>query len=235
MKKNSVVAHRGAWKAKTLPENSIASLQEAIRLGCIASEFDVRMTADDSLLVTHDPDYAGKLIEKTSYNELRKTPLSNGEPLPTLREYLLAAKQRNGYTQLVCEIKPSSIQGRGNILAEKVVALVKELGAEKITSYISFDYEILKAILIHSPHAITQYLNGDKAPDELLKDGIVGLDYHYSVYQKHPEWIEIAKKNKMILNAWTVNDEKVMDWLIENGFDYITTNEPEMALKKWRR
>jgi glycerophosphoryl diester phosphodiesterase len=31
-KKNAIVAHRGAWKANNLPENSIASLRHAIDL-----------------------------------------------------------------------------------------------------------------------------------------------------------------------------------------------------------
>jgi len=43
---NPVVAHRGAWKAKNLPENSIAALKEAINLKCTGSEFDVRITKD---------------------------------------------------------------------------------------------------------------------------------------------------------------------------------------------
>jgi glycerophosphoryl diester phosphodiesterase len=53
--KNPVVAHRGAFKKNGFPENSIASLKEAIRLGCTGSEFDIRMTADDSLVINHDP------------------------------------------------------------------------------------------------------------------------------------------------------------------------------------
>jgi hypothetical protein len=32
--KNPVIAHAGAFKAKQLPENSLASLKEAIRLQC---------------------------------------------------------------------------------------------------------------------------------------------------------------------------------------------------------
>ena len=64
---NPVVAHRGAWKKNNLPQNSIASLKKAIEIGCIGSEFDVRMTADDSLVVNHDSDYHGFQIEKTNY------------------------------------------------------------------------------------------------------------------------------------------------------------------------
>lgn len=63
---NPVVAHRGAFKAKGLPENSVAALQEAIRLKCTGSEFDVRMSADDSLIINHDPHYGHKEIEKTT-------------------------------------------------------------------------------------------------------------------------------------------------------------------------
>ena len=108
--------------------------------------------------------------------------------------------------------------------------MVKELNAGPMTLYISFDYDILKKVLELSPGAPTQYLNGDVAPEQLKADGISGADYHYSVFQKHPEWIEGAKKNGLVLNAWTVNEEKEMKWLLENKFDYITTNEPELLL-----
>ena len=60
---NPVIAHRGAFKKNGFPENSIAALKEAIRLGCTGSEFDVRMTADDVLIVHHDPDYQQIEIE----------------------------------------------------------------------------------------------------------------------------------------------------------------------------
>ena len=75
--RDPVVAHRGAWKAKKLPENSLASLRHAIEMGCIASEFDVRMTADGVLVVNHDPEYHGMAIEKVNYTQLEKFNLEN--------------------------------------------------------------------------------------------------------------------------------------------------------------
>jgi len=227
---NPVVAHRGAFKKNGFPENSIASLKEAIRLNCAGSEFDVRMSADDSLVINHDPHYHQLEIEKTNYSELMAHKLSNGETIPTLREYLLAGLNNNTKTRLVVEIKPSSTKGRGREIAEKVLQLVKELKAEMMCVYISFDYEILKKLLELDPHLSTQYLNGDVAPGQLKADGISGADYHFSVFKKKPEWIASAKKNGIVLNAWTVNDEKDMRWLLENKFDFITTNEPELAL-----
>ena len=227
---NPVVAHRGAFKKNGFPENSIAALKEAIRLNCTGSEFDVRMTADDSLIINHDPDYHQLDIEKSSYRELSAYKLSNGEMLPTLRQYLLAGSENNKSTRLVLEIKPSATQERGQQIAEKVWQLVKELNVESLVVYISFDYQILKKLLDLDRNVSTQYLNGDISPEQLKADGIRGADYHLSVFQKHPEWIASAKKAGILLNAWTVNSEKDIRWLLENKFDYITTNEPELAL-----
>ncbi|MDO6519869.1 glycerophosphodiester phosphodiesterase [Zobellia uliginosa] len=229
---NKVVAHRGAWKAKNLPENSIASLKEAIRMQCAGSEFDVRMTANDSLIITHDPDYAKLEIEESSYEDLSKFPLKNGEVLPTLRQYILAGLENNTTTRLVCEIKPSKNKERGLIIAEKAYNLINELNAQHMVVYISFSYDILKRLEELNPEVHTQYLDGSKSPEVLKRDGIDGADYYLSVFKKHPEWITSAKKNKIALNAWTVNEEEDMEWFLKNDFDYITTNEPELLLKK---
>lgn len=226
---NPVVAHRGAFLLQKYPENSIAALQEAIRLQCTGSEFDVWMTADDSLVIHHDPTYNDLDIEKTNFEALRKFRLSNGEPLPSLHEYLLAGIKRNTATRLVLEIKPSRIsKERGLRVAEKTVQLVHQLHSAGMITYISFDYDMLKRIHQLEPGATTQYLNGDKAPSLVKADGISGLDYHYSVFRQHPEWIQEAKQHTLQLNAWTVNDSTDMRWLLDNKFDFITTNQPEI-------
>src|SRR6187549_2638982 len=170
---NPVIAHRGAWKKNGLPENSIASLKQAIKIGCTGSEFDIWLTADDSLVINHDPNYNKLPIEKTNYAQLEEFKLSNGEKLPTLREYLTAGLENNSQTMLVLEIKPSTVSvERGRSVADNVLNLVKELNATSMVAYISFDYEILKRILEIDPKATTQYLKGDIAPDQLKKDKI---------------------------------------------------------------
>jgi glycerophosphoryl diester phosphodiesterase len=233
VKKNAVVAHRGAWKKNNLPENSIASLKYAIDLKLAGSEFDVWRTADDSLVINHDAHYNKLLIEETNYADLIKFKLSNGEKLPTLYEYISEGKKNNKHTLLVCEIKPSEIsKERGKETAVKTVETIKKLKAEKITTYISFDYEILKHIRQIDTVTTLQYLEGNKSPAAVKLDHISGVDFHYSVFQKHPEWIKEAKDNNITLNVWTVNDADIMDWIIENKFDYITTNEPELLKQR---
>ena len=233
---NIVVAHRGAFKKNSLPENSIASLKEAIRLNCTGSEFDIRMSADDSLVVNHDEHYKKMDIEKVTYRELAAIPLSNGEPMPTLRQYIAAGLEGNRSTRLVFEIKPSpSGKDRARRIAQKVVELIREMKAEHVAVYISFDYDVLKKVLEIDPTASTQYLNGDVAPAQLRADGITGADYHFAVFRKKPEWIAEAKKLGIALNVWTVNEEADMKWFIDQKFDFITTNEPERLLELTRK
>ena len=230
---NPVIAHRGAWKKNNLPENSIAALKQAITIKCAGSEFDVRMTADDSLVVNHDPHYNTLEIEKTNYTDLSTFKLSNGEKLPTLKEYILAGIENNNATRLVCEIKPSGIsKERGIRIATKTVQLIQELKAQEMIVFISFDYAILKKIKELNPKASTQYLEDDKSIEQLKKDGVSGADYYFSSFKDHPEWIKDAKKNNITLNAWTVNNAVDMDWLLLNGFNFITTNEPELLFER---
>ena len=228
-----IIAHRGAWKKNQLPQNSVASLNHAISLKLGGSEFDVQMTSDDSLVVNHDNRFNGLEIGKTSYKELVKFRLWNNEKIPTLREYITAGMLNNSSTRLICELKASTVsRERGIYSAEKLVATVRELKATHLVSYISFDLDICKRIASLDKLADIQYLNGDIRPDLVREEGINGIDYNISVFKKNREWIGEAKNAKMILNAWTVNDRDDMDWLMENGFDYITTDEPELLQER---
>lgn len=228
------IAHRGAWKAADLPQNSIASLRAAMALDCAGSEFDVRMSADDTLVVAHDEHHGGLAIERTPYAELAALPLPNGETLPTLRAYLAEGLRQNASrspTRLVLEVKPSPAGvARSEAIARAAVTLVRELDAAELVDYISFSYEALLAIRAADSTAHTEYLEGDKSPAEVAADGIGGLDYQYLVYRRKPEWIQEAHDLDLRLNAWTVNSAGDMRWLLERGFDVITTDEPERLI-----
>mgnify|MGYP001601735012 FL=1 len=224
---NKVIAHRGAWRNTGLPENSIASLQAAIGLGCAGSEFDIQSTADSILVINHDPKYQEMDIERSRYTDLLKFPLSNGEPLPTFGNYLKAGITQQK-TRLIAEIKPSVIDKAHVLnLAKRVVEEVWRQQAQAWVIYISFDYDALKEVLRLDPSAVVMYLNGDKSPDELKKDGIQGLDYHYNVYHKQEQWIGDAHRAGLSVNVWTVDTVPEMEYFLAQKVEYITTNEPE--------
>ncbi|WP_442589293.1 glycerophosphodiester phosphodiesterase [Pedobacter sp. AW31-3R] len=230
--RNKVIAHRGAWKNTNSPENSIAALNHAIRIGCEGAEFDVHLSSDSVMFVNHDEHIQGLTIEKTDSKQLAGLKLTNGEAFPTLEMYLKEGIKQNK-TKLILEIKPSIVSTERVLeLTKRVVKLVGDLKAEGWVDYISFDYDVCKELLKLAPYAKVSYLKSDKAPAELVADGMYGLDYHFSVMQKHPEWITEAKAKNLTINVWTVNDEEIMDWLLKENADFITTNEPELLLKK---
>jgi glycerophosphoryl diester phosphodiesterase len=192
------------------------------------------MTADSVLVVNHDPHYNDLTIENTLYAVLSGQPLSNGEVLPTLSSYLSAGRQEKPSTRLILEIKPTAqpTAERLRFIAESVLKAVRAAGVADYTEYISFDYNQLLALKRLDPSVLVHYLNGDLSPEQVAKDGIDGIDYNYAVFQKNPEWIQQAKRLKIVLNAWTVNDMSQLDWFLQQGFDFITTNEPELLFER---
>lgn len=230
--RNKVIAHRGAWKHTGAPQNSIASLQQAIKLGCLGSEFDVHMSADSVLFINHDPHIQEVAIEKVPASQLAQLKLANGEMLPTLDAYLTAGTMQNR-TRLILEIKTSTVsKERSLALTAKVVQTVRALNAQAWVDYISFDYDVCKKVKALNPYARVAYLNGDKSPELLATDQLYGLDYNQNVLKKNENWITEAQQKKLTVNVWTVNDPAVMDWLLGKDVDFITTDEPELLLPK---
>ncbi|UKT63568.1 glycerophosphodiester phosphodiesterase family protein [Pedobacter mucosus] len=232
--KNQVIAHRGAWKKNNFPQNSIASLNEAVKLGCYGSEFDVWMTADNVLVINHDPEFQGLTIEKVKYEELLTKTMSNGEKIPTLEAYLKAGKKQKT-TKLILEIKPSLIsKERGIDVTNKCIEMVKKVGVLDWTEYISFDYDYSKRVLAVLPKAKVAYLRGEISAEQLKADKLTGVDYHYSFYQKDG-WIENAHQLGLSVNAWTVNTAPEIQWLLAHKVDFITTNEPELTFEELKK
>ncbi|WP_296704819.1 glycerophosphodiester phosphodiesterase family protein [Algoriphagus sp.] len=228
--KNKVIAHRGAWKSNNHPQNTLASLRQAVALGCEGSEFDVWMTADGILVVNHDSDFMGMPIETTNFKELLTKNHENGEKLSSIEEYLAEGKKQKG-TKLIFEIKPSKISiSRSEEVAEKSVLAVKKMKAQKWVDYITFSYEGGLKVIMSDPKANVAYLTGDKTPAELKEAGFFGFDYNIGMLRKNPHWIKEAKDLGLTVNAWTVNQEEDMRWLLEMGADFITTDEPELLL-----
>ncbi|WP_461079859.1 glycerophosphodiester phosphodiesterase [Spirosoma flavus] len=226
--RNQVIAHRGAWKQSNTTENSLTSLNNAVKLGCMGSEFDVHMSSDSVMFVHHDPTIDGINIEKTSAQELAKLKLSNGESLPTLEAYLKEGMKQYK-TKLILEIKTSKL-GRSIELTDRVVAMVHQLKAQAWVEYIAFSYDVCKRVRELDPVAKISYLNGDKTPAELAADKLNGFDYYLSVLKKNENWIQEAKQRNLTTNAWTVNSRSDLQWFLDQKVDYITTNEPELLL-----
>ncbi len=231
MAQTKMIAHRGAWKNTLAPQNSLASLQEAIQLKAWGSEFDVHLTQDDVLVVNHDHDFYGIDIATATYAELLTKKHPNGESIPTAEEYLKAGLTQHG-TKMIYELKSSKAGKERTLKAARMsVDLVKQLHAEKLVEYILFDYEACLAIKKAAPKAKVHYLNGDKSPKEIKAAKLDGIDYHITVYKKNPSWIQEARGLKLKTNVWTVNTMDDINFFKAQHIDYITTDEPEFVNK----
>jgi glycerophosphoryl diester phosphodiesterase len=228
--KNKVIAHRGAWKKLGLPENSIASLRQAFKIGCFGSEFDVHLTKDSVLVVNHDPNFQGMSISNSTYAELLTKKHTNGESIPTAEAYLREGMKQK-HTKLIFEIKQQKLgKERDMYLTQRCMDLVKKLKAERWVEYISFGYDICQYIIAKDPTAKAHYLEGNVEPAKIKADGLTGMDYPIGAYRKN-DWFASAKKLGLVLNAWTVNKVEDMDFFLDNDVDFLTTNEPELLFE----
>ena len=229
-----VIAHRGYWDCEGCAQNSIVALKKAQELRIYGSEFDVYMTADGVLVVNHDPTIEGLRIEDVPYAQLKDIRLNNGEVLPTLEAYLQQGK-KDRRTKLILELKPHSTKEKEDRAVAGVVKMVEQLGVKRQTEYISFSLNICKEFARLSPKAEVAYLNGDLSPQELKPLKITGIDYNLRVLQRNKNWIDEAKKLKMTVNVWTVNEEADMLEMIAAGVDFITTDNPVLCKELVRK
>ncbi len=115
-----VIAHRG-FSGK-YPENSLLAFDKAIDVGADLVEFDVRLTADDHLVVFHDPTLAkftlaAVPIHETKLADLQSIDLGLGQRVPTLEQ---AVKHCAGRVGMNIHIK-----GRGGV-CERVIECCRD-------------------------------------------------------------------------------------------------------------
>lgn len=223
-----VIAHRGYWKTSGSAQNSVAALAKAQQLDIYGSEFDVWITADEVVVLNHDPTINGIRIENATYNDLKNITLSNGEKIPTLADYLEQGK-KDPSTKLIMEIKTHSNKTNNDRAVATSVQMVKDANMTDQVEYIAFSIDVCKKVVELQPGAIVAYLMGDRSPQELFNMGIKGIDYNISAIRNHKSWITEAHDLGMTVNVWTVNSESDLQEVIDYGVDYITTDEPVLA------
>lgn len=224
-----VVAHRGFWHTPGSAQNSIAALVKADSIGADASEFDVWMTSDGKIVLNHDGVINGYSVQKTPSKIIRAQKLENGENVPTLDEFLKAAKKLK--IGLVLEIKCHETPEKENECLKKCLKLVKKHGVLDRTVFISFSQNVCRELSKLTDRPV-QFLWGQKwTPEQARENGCTGLDYSYDVWNQNPDYIDRARKLGMATNIWTIGTEKGIIESINNGFDYITTDTPVETLR----
>ena len=237
-----IVAHRGFHQLEGSAENSVSAMQWAVSFGFEGTEFDVQLTKDDVAIVFHDAKMQGLTICETPFDTLRKQQaftLRSGESVPTLDEFMAACsqalqKQRSSerHTRLFFEIKPHASDEQRHHFIGQIIETIGKYQLHDDIFFISFDLEACMLLAQLMPDIPVAYLEGDLSPKALKEKGITDIDYHWSKFIDHPEWIEEAHNLGMTVNVWTVNTPEKAKEMLNLGVDFITTDEP-LKMREW--
>jgi len=220
-----IIAHRGYWNTKGSAQNSITAIEKAFEIGADGIEFDIWATVDDTVIVCHDPEYAGLTISSSKYEDLIVTPLPNGERIPTFREYLCKLKE---FPNMILFIEMKDVES--SLLIPKII---QETGIKNKIVYISFHRKACENIIANNPRNHVELLKtgtSPLSPDYLASFGYRGMDYTVKLYRENSFLISDAIKIGFVLSVWIVNDVLDYEWAFSNGFRYVTTDRPDLLV-----
>ena len=230
-----IIAHRGFHASEGAARNSLNALKAAQEAKIWGSECDINLTKDGEVLVVHGAWHPnGKAnpkahVQKDTKEKIQSILLTSGEKVPTLEEYLQQmTKSKN--TKLIIEVKNQLTPQHETKLVEMTVDLVAKYKLEEEVEYIAFRPWVCWELARLAPKGTKiAYLNGDYTPAYCKAMGCAGIDYNYKILKKKKHWIKQAHKAGMYVNVWTVNKDEDIRWCIQNGVDYITTDDPALV------
>jgi glycerophosphoryl diester phosphodiesterase len=219
-----IVGHKGA--VGHAPENTIASFQKAIELGCDRTELDVRLSKDDQIIVIHDntvdrtTNGKGKVSDMT-LSELKKLDCELGQKIPTLQEVIDICKDK---IDLQIELK-----GKNTALPVSKVITSNNIQDKVLVT--SFHVDRLREIKA-SNSSIKVGLLFDKDPEELwnlVKQ--MPLEYICPKSNIVTE-IMLNKAHEMGISvyAYGVNDMDAWNKMSQLGVDDIGTDFPNLGI-----
>ena len=224
-----VIAHRGA--SASAPENTLAAFALAVAHDADGIELDVRRTADDVLVIHHDPsiDGFGPIVARP-FAELRaETP-----SVPTLDEMLEVA----GDLLLNLEIK--NIAGQpdydpGCAVADRVVRWVRSNGLQHRVIVTSFDPATTARVRRLDDELVTGQLTGflddlRAGAAAVAAAGHTWIVPPYGLLGGSPaDAIALAHGHGLRIMVWTLDDPATMRIFAEARIDGVITNDPALA------
>jgi glycerophosphoryl diester phosphodiesterase len=225
-----IAAHRGA--AGKAPENTMASIKQAINDGADWIEIDVQETADGEVVVIHDSDFmklAGKPLKIWDATKAQLEDIDIGswfdpqfsaERVPGLKQVLEMAR---GKAKVVIELK---YYGYDEDLEQRVIDIVEHAEMVEDTAIMSLKYNAVEKIRALRPEWTVGLLTATAIGD------LSRLDTDFlavAMGMASPGFIDRAHRAGRQVFVWTVNDPVSMSRMISLDVDGIITDEPELA------
>jgi glycerophosphoryl diester phosphodiesterase len=231
-----IYGHRGA-RGET-PENTLASFQRCLEQGVTRCELDLHLSADDELMVIHDPTLKrttgqrGK-VARYSAAELEQLDARAAgpawpQPCPIPRLRTLFAHCPFEHWQL--EVKSAS-RVRAERMVKAIAALTGEFGLEDKVTVTSSSRSVLRALQELAP----QLARGLVAEYAWLDPLKVAQRYECSMLVLNwtlcsPERLRRAQQLGLHVSVWTVNEPVLMRRLADLGVDSLITDFPGLAI-----
>lgn len=219
----NLIAHRGAFNNKDIPENSIKAFNEALKLN-LAVEYDVQLTKDNILIVFHDDNLyrmtgVDKNVEDVTFKEIKNlTLLDTKEHIPTLNEVLELIDNK---VFMDIEIKKTKR------FKELCDLLIKELNNYTNYSLKSFYPKIVRYLKINYKDIKSGLLIGDRYKKLPIKTIIKYSKCDFLSISKNllkkKKYINLSKKYPT--QVWTIKDKKELE---NDNYTYICNNIKNM-------
>lgn len=231
-----IIAHRGA--SGYAPENTLASIDLALKQNCGAIEVDVQLTKDNYLVICHDWTVDRTSNGKGEIKDLTLTEIKEldagswfskefaGEKIPTLEEVLEFLPNT---VLLNIELKKKSTDARN--LEEKVAKVLQKYNRIETTFISSLNHPSLATI---------QKLNNDIKISVAIDGNFINplnyiLKYDWDVESYHPsldylssDTVRQFHAHGIKVNCWTINKKEEGEYLETIGVDGIMTNFPDI-------
>ncbi len=218
-----IVGHRGAKGLE--PENTIRSIKRAIALGVDAVEVDVRITKDNIPVIMHDETLdrttngKGRVRDYT-LKELKKFNAGDNEKIPTLEEVV---KEVAGKVVLFIEIKEDEA-------VKPVLNLADQENIWPYSIFISFNSHYIEEVKLFNPKAYTGLIY-IKLFDGIVKAKKMGANMVLPYFRiATAKAIAFAKRLKLKVVVWTINDIETALEYRNRGVDGITTDRPDLLV-----
>ena len=229
-------AHRGAPLLKN--ENTIESFEKAIQLGCDGVEMDIQETKDHRIIIFHDDCmlYQNKkyYISQLAYSEIKDICAHANTVAPPLFEDVISIIYNNPNIIFNLEIKSTYLNNYSIIhtiksrLPKKLLinqCIVSSFNYSLLLQFKFFFNEIFIGFILESnrlthPHRLFIY----KAMIKLLKPTFLHPNGKF-INLKFVQW---AQNNKIIVNAYTINDNKMLDQMLNLGVNGIFTDNHKL-------
>ena len=240
-----IAAHRGG--AALWPENSLLAFRNAAGLGVDFLETDVHLSADGEVIVLHDATLerttTGRgAIRDTTLTDLATLRLKAGdgrvtnERVPRLAELLDVVASSS--VQLLLEIKLGVRHVPYPGIEEKVLELVGARGLRDRVLVMAFEDATLRRVRTLDPQIRTVLLvstarvhaAGGAAREAVRWSTVVGattlgIDHR----ALDADVITAARAARVLVAAWTVNEERDLRRVLGLGVDVIISDRPDLA------